>query len=457
MYVLSGVVDDPQQRKHGRDLRGRKRALARVCKGRNAPPRELRRIKAEPRTAAQQHADITVAAPPRAAALFAHGKAFLHQALHRIRHRARVSHGGVAAAHVHNIQLHGAAVVSVVRASHQHFVPVVVHVAHCAAHHTGKHIIDLVDDIARAAEVVAQGDGGRVRAAGRIRRKTAALADEYLRAGQTEAVNALLHVAHKKQVGAVVVGEALIQKRLQGIGILIFVHKHRVEPAGHRAGHSRFFAVFTAQQLQCQMLKIAVLQCLFRQLIFVQPRPEGLCSTGQSRSHRRNAGTVFFKFGLRAQEYIFFQTLRSVLGGGAQRLHRIHSRALISAHSLERRRLVFGCINSRTVPPARADVFQQRREKRRVAVQRRCIIGKLRLLRDDALRRIQQAQCAARGPPGVFQQCTAPCRLAQRLSAFVGCADALQRRCGMGQRAGKIIQPQHRGSGAGVAAGAAVQ
>lgn len=145
--------------------------------------------------------------------------------------------------------------------------------------------------------------------------------------------------------------EALIQKRLQGIVPDIRPQAPR-RTRGTPCGPQPFFRRFHRTAAPVPNAQNRCTPMPFPPAYLRTAAPRRPLLHGQSRSHRRNAGTVFFKFGLRAQEHIFFQTLRSVLGGGAQRLHRIHSRALISAHSLERRRLVFGCINSRTVPPA---------------------------------------------------------------------------------------------------------
>ena len=95
-----------------------------------------------------------------------------------------------------------------------------------------------------------------------------------LRAGQTELINALLHIPHHKNIGTAepLPGNTVNQGLLHQVAVLVFVNEYLVELAaqfvGHRTGPS---GSCLCQDLQGKMLQIVKIDHIFFPLLFPEP------------------------------------------------------------------------------------------------------------------------------------------------------------------------------------------
>ena len=173
----------------------------------------------------------------------------------------------------------------------------VVHAARSGGHHRAKNAVDGRNDVLCAAEVVVQRQLGRV---GRGRRPRRGVPIQgilllfllkHRGVCLTEAVNALLQVPHQKQLAAVP-RQAAIQRILQTVGILVFIHHHGPVAPGNLS-RQRSGAVSIPQQLQGQMLQV----CEIQQLVLPAGLPEAAVKLrhriGQC-PHQRGGGLPVF-------------------------------------------------------------------------------------------------------------------------------------------------------------------
>ena len=135
------------------------------------------------------------------------------------------------------------------------------------------------------------------------------------------------------------------------------------------------------------MLEIAVFERLFRTLAGEKPFAKPPRAARERPGQRRDAGAVGIKFFLRAEKDILFQPLDRVFHGVAQRLYGLLA-GQIAAHGLQRGWTVLGRIHHRIVPAFCANIFQQRVQKRPVALQRGQIPLEPRCFQRDAARRV---------------------------------------------------------------------
>ena len=245
----------------------------------------------------------------------------------------------------------------------QGFVPFIGNAADRAAHNGAEHVIDCPNDILSAAEIIRQRDGHGVRTVRLIRGKGILFLQKAARVCHAEAVNALLHVAHKKEVRFVIIRKTAVKLCLNGVGVLIFVHHHRVIPCRHLTRDCRFLSAFIAQQAQSQMLKIAVFERFFLHFRLIEQRFKALCGACQSAKQRGNARTVGGKFFFGAEKDILLQAVQNFLCLLAQSFDRFFCAFVRPFYRTQPGGCIALRLNGGAVPPALIDQLFERNDK----------------------------------------------------------------------------------------------
>ena len=311
-HVLGRVINDFQQRRKGPHVRCIQQVRRRIGVNRNVCLLQCRLVDRKVHTAAQKNTEIPGVAGPGCIPL-PHGKAL----------RAELPDAGSNGAGipcrvgaVDHIQLTKAGVCSL-PSHHQALALAVGHTAQLFRKNGLEDGVDPRNDIGCAAEVGIQRDGGRsVRH--RPGRPGLLLFNEYRGFRLAEAIDALLDVPHKEQVGGIRFGKRIINGVLQRIGVLVFIHQHRRIPGRDGITQRGAVAVGILKQLQGQVFVVGVVQQLFRHLGVKVTAGKVADRPGQCR-HQRRSGDPVGEILLAGTEQKFgFQMVDLLFGPGPQ-------------------------------------------------------------------------------------------------------------------------------------------
>ena len=265
--ILRRVVDDLQKRDQRPDVRCFHQVFARIRIHRDAPGRERFLISEEVAARRQQDAAILVLHRAGGAAV-PHWFAVFHQFFNALGDPRRVGLSGVVG---QEVRFHAAGVFAGCTA-HQPLAVTVSRIAQLGCHELFKDKVDACHHLWGGAEVRIQRQqsvsacrtllrAGAGSAAGQ-RCPCVQLSPEDAGVGLTEAVDALLQVAHKEQVIPRRGSKAAVNGILQSVRVLIFVHHHGGIAVPDALAQRGAHAIRCAQQPQGLMLKIAEFQQL---------------------------------------------------------------------------------------------------------------------------------------------------------------------------------------------------
>ena len=339
---------------------------------------------------------------------------------------------------------------------HQPLAVPVLHPAQTGAHQGGKAVVDAPDDPRRAAEVGIQRQPGGPALI--QRHKGGQLVQKHLGIRLAEPVDALFQIAHKEQVAPVRFGQTVVERVLQGVGVLVFVHHDHIEPGADRFGQRGAGAVLVLQKPQSQVFKVGKVQGLF----LYPGGKEGLFKIRggpQQRGHQRGSpAAVLLKFGGGAEKQIPGQPLHDRFGLLAQSLDLVGFQA---GGIFDRGQPGLGKARRQAdgaVPVPGGEGALQALHPLQILFQGGGVFvqrsGQFFGHRQGGP---DQAQGLAAGAGGLVQQHRRPAGGGKGGVAGPFPAQLIQRLAEMGQGAGKIVDGQYRRARRPVGAAAAVQ
>ena len=180
----------------------------------------------------------------------------------------------------------------------QFFLLAVVHLAHLSGHDVGKHEVGRVEHFLARAEVLRQQHLARFSL---LRLFGIAVVQILLqkdgRVSQAEPVNALLYIAHRKEV-LLLLGNGTEDTVLHFVGVLILVHHDFPVASGDLSGQVGGRAVFLCQNRNGVVLLVGEINHITAHLFLLIGLGKRLCQPDQrqhSRRHHAKILQIFFR------------------------------------------------------------------------------------------------------------------------------------------------------------------
>ena len=458
--ILGGIVENAQQRRERAHMGRVEQVGGGIGKDRYPGGAQRFLIKREVPAAAQQDAEVPVRTGA-GAVLAAHGKALALHFGNALRNGRRIGRGVGAVQHADLAQ----AAVLPRPADDQALAGAVGDAAERRGENGLKDVVDALDDRRGAAEVGVQRDRGRA-CERDLRRVRVGLPGRLLGGknagvGLAEAVDALLEVADEEEVIGRGRGERKINRVLQGVGVLVFIDKHRRIARADRGAQRRALPFRRLQQIEGEVLIVGIVEDFFLDLGGKKGLGKQAHRPHKRRHQRRGAAAVGREFGPRAQQEIALQFLGLFFGALAQLVGRKRRRVAVppafdrarAAPFLQQRKRF-----QRAVPVPCAQAFGQQREFAFVVGEHGRIgaVGGL-VPRGGGQGGFDQAQRPLHAARRALQHRAAPGGILRRRFGLPGSREFIERPVRVRQRAGEVVQFKQRGPGCIVGAAAVIK